>query len=150
MEVDLGRPGLEMDLDVVLGVVLDRAHEDFFAPHLAPEIARQRDAVVERVPLRGDHHDRGIWIGLAQVLRAGLAGDAVAEDDVSARQLELERVHERAVFGIREIVSARLEVLLGGMSRRKVDGDVIQSVSVGLEPQRHQQLAQRAPSAGQQ
>src|SRR2546428_4243949 len=88
-EVDLGGPGLEMDLDVVLGVVLDRAHEDFFAPHLAPEIARQRDAVVERVPLRGDHHDRRIWMGLAQVLPAGRAGAAYAEADDLLRPLDI-------------------------------------------------------------
>jgi hypothetical protein len=34
--------------------------------------------------LGGDDDDRGVRVGLAQVFGAGLAGDAVAEDDVTA------------------------------------------------------------------
>src|SRR5581483_1795839 len=87
LDVDLRDPRLEMDVEVLLRVVLDGAHEDLLAPHLAAKVSRQRDAVVERVLLRRDHDDRGVRLQLAQLFGAGLPGDAVADDDVLARQL---------------------------------------------------------------
>ena len=71
-----------MDLDVLGGGMLGRAHEYLLAAHLAPQVSRKGDPVVERMPLRGDDNDRGLGVGFAQVFGARLAGDAVAEDDV--------------------------------------------------------------------
>src|SRR2546429_6077624 len=84
--VDLGDPGLQVDLEVLLLVVLDRAHEHLLAPHLAAQVPRQSDPVVQRVLLGGDHDDRGFGVELAQLFRAGLSGDAVADDHVASRQ----------------------------------------------------------------
>ena len=72
-----------MDLDALGGVVLGRAHEDFLAAHLAAQVPRQRDAVVQRMALGGDHGDRTVGVERTQLFGAGLAGDAVAEDDVT-------------------------------------------------------------------
>ena len=84
-QVDVRRPCLEMNLEILGRVLLRCTHEYLLAPHLAAEIARQRDTVVERMALGRDHHDRCVGIRLAQVLSAGLAGDAVPQDDVAPR-----------------------------------------------------------------
>src|SRR5205823_9100336 len=57
-EVDLGRPGLEMDVDVLLGGLLCGTHEDLLAADLAAQVAGQGHPVVERVLFRGDDRDR--------------------------------------------------------------------------------------------
>ena len=54
------------------------------APYLPAQIAWQRDPVVQRMRLGGDHRDVAFGIVLAQLLSAGLARDAVAEDHVAA------------------------------------------------------------------
>jgi hypothetical protein len=73
-----------VDLEVPLRVVLCRAHENLLAPDLSAQVARKRDSVVQRVLFSRDDDDRGVGVGLAQVFGAGLAGDAVAQNDVTA------------------------------------------------------------------
>ena len=60
-----------MNLEILGRVLLRCTHEYLLAPHLAAEIARQRDTVVERMALGRDHHDRCVGIRLAQVLSGG-------------------------------------------------------------------------------
>src|SRR5262249_12993290 len=140
--VDRGRPGLEVDLDVPLGRLLDGAHEDFLAPDLAAQVTRQGDAVVKRVALRRDDGDLRVLVSLAQVLCTGLAGDPVAEDDVATRQLQGERVDVTGPLGIEQIVSGGFQVPLRRMPRREVHRDVPQAIGVRLETQGHEQLPQ--------
>jgi len=73
-----------VDVDVLLRRLLGGAHEHLLAPHLSAQVSRQRDAVVERVALGGDDRDGGVRVGLAKLFGCGLAGNAVAEDDVAA------------------------------------------------------------------
>ena len=75
-----------MDLEVALRVVVGGAHEDLLSAHLPAQVARQRDAVVERMAFRSDDRDLCFGVGLSQVLCARLPGDAVAEDDVPTSQ----------------------------------------------------------------
>src|SRR5262249_16235917 len=81
--VDLSRPGLEVDLEALFRVILDRPHQHLLLPDLAAQEAGEGDAVVKRVPLCRDHDDRALWVPRAKLLAAGLPGDAVAEDHVA-------------------------------------------------------------------
>ena len=75
-----------MDVEVLLVVILEAPHEDFLLADLAAQVARQGDAVIERVALGGEHHYRGFRVARPELLGTGLTGDAVAEDDVLTGQ----------------------------------------------------------------
>src|SRR5206468_4661820 len=94
-QVDLSRPRLEMNLDALLRGLLGRAHEDLFPAHLAAQVARQGDAVVERMLLGGDDRDRRLAVGLAQIFSARLTSDAVAENDEALCHAPLPLAGER-------------------------------------------------------
>jgi hypothetical protein len=123
--IDLGCPGLEMDLQIPIGIVLDGAHQHLFAAHLPAKIAWQRDAVVEGMSLGRDHDDRCVGVSLAKLLSASLAGDAVADDDISTSQLEKQSVDVGAVVVIREIVSGSGQVIGRWMVARQRDRHVV-------------------------
>ena len=142
----MGRPGLEVDLEVAGGVVLDRAHEDLLLPHLAAQVAGQRDPVVERMPLGGDHHDRALGILEAELLGAGLACDAVAENHVATGGQG--SLQPQAEVGKPEglslgIVSGGAEVLLRRVAVRRPEADAFHTVHIGLVAERQQELLER-------
>src|SRR5262249_61266307 len=79
---DLSRPRLEVDVEALLVIVLDRPPQRVALADLAAQEAREGDAVVRRVPLRRDHDDRALRVPHPKLLGAGLPGDAVAKDHV--------------------------------------------------------------------
>ena len=87
--VDARAPGLEVDLEVLGRVVLDRPHQHLLLADLAAQVAGEGDAVVKGVALAGDHDDRALRVLGPELLGTGLAGDPVAEHHVSTCQLEI-------------------------------------------------------------
>ena len=80
LEVHVRDLRLEAQVDAVLLVPGHVAHVHPLLEKHAPEVPRERDAVVERVLLVVDHHDLGRDIVLADLLGRVRAGRAVADD----------------------------------------------------------------------
>src|SRR5947209_1223132 len=75
-------PGREPQIDGVLLVPGDVAHDHLLLGDLLAQQRRQRDPVVETVRLVREEDDGTSRVGLAQLFRAGRPREAVSDDDV--------------------------------------------------------------------